>query len=110
MHFSYDHERFVNKNRSIAKGYSIDERDNKMEQKGFSRQKRQQEPSCFNCKLRSKCAEFRSKRSGGALGVVSFSGKEEFICDRYIPVPTVNKSMSDREIKSLLKNIKKGRC
>ena len=43
------------------------------------------------------------------MGAVSFSGNEEFICDRYIPAPADKKTMSDKQIKSLLKNFKKGR-
>lgn len=110
MNFNFDHEKFVNKNRAIASGYIIDRHDREMEKKGFSHHQRQVDASCFNCKLKKKCAEFRTKRSGGSIGVASFDGSERFICDRYIPAPPTNKSMSDRQIKSLLKNIKKGRC
>ncbi len=109
MNYNYDHDRFVNKNRSIAGGYNIDKHDRAMERKGFSRQERQEDASCFNCKLKNKCAEFRSKRSGGSRGAVSFDGSEQFFCDRYIPAPAANKSMSDKQIKSMLKNFKKGR-
>jgi hypothetical protein len=109
MNFNYDHEKFVNKNRAIAGGYVIEKTDDALEKKGFSRYERQQDASCFNCKLKPKCAEFRSKRSGGALGAVSFGGSERFMCDRYVPAPSQEKNMSDRQIKSLLKNTKKGR-
>ena len=109
MNYNYDHDRFVSKNKSIASGYNIDKHDKELEKKGFSRQKRQEDASCFNCKLKTKCSEFRKKRTGGSLGVASFDGKEEFLCDRYIPAPIQKKSMSDKQIKSLLKNIKKGR-
>lgn len=109
MNYNYDHERFVSKNKSIASGYNIDKHDKDLEKKGFSRQKRQEDASCFNCKLKAKCTEFRKKRTGGSLGVASFDGKEKFLCERYIPAPIQKKSMSDRQIKSLLKNIKKGR-
>jgi len=93
----------------IASGYNIDKHDRDMEKKRFSRYDRQKDASCFNCKLKKKCAEFRKKRSGGSMGVVSFDGKEKFICDRYTPEPAGKKAMSDKQIKSLLKNIKKGR-
>ncbi len=109
MNYDYDHDHFVNKNKSIASGYNIDKKDKDLEKKGFSRNQRQEDASCFNCKLKAKCSEFRKKRTGGSLGVASFDGKDNFLCDRYIPVPTKKKSMSDRQIKSLLKNIKKGR-
>ena len=109
INYEYDHDRYVRKNRMIASGYNVDKHDSDMEKKGFSRYDRQKDASCFNCKLKKKCAEFRKKRSGGSMGVVSFDGKEKFICDRYIPEPAGKKVMSDKQIKSLLKNIKKGR-
>jgi hypothetical protein len=109
MNYNYNHERFVNKNKSIASGYFVDKHDKELEEKGFSRHQRQEDASCFNCKLKAKCSEFRTKRTGGSLGVASFDGRENFICDRYIPAPVKKKAMSDRQIKSLLKNIKKGR-
>lgn len=109
INYEYDHDRYVRKNRMIASGYNVDKHDSDMEKKGFSRYDRQKDASCFNCKLKKKCAEFRKKRSGGSMGVVSFDGKEKFICDRYTPEPAGKKAMSDKQIKSLLKNIKKGR-
>lgn len=109
MNYDHNHDRFVNKNRSLATAYSIDSHDRSMEKKGFSRHDRQEDASCFNCKLKTKCAEFNTKRSGGSQGAVSFGGDEQFICKRYIPAPAQSKTMSDRQIKSLLKNAKKGR-
>ena len=109
INFEYDHDRYVQKNKMIASGYNIDKHDRDVEKKGFSRFDSQKDASCFNCKLKQKCAEFRKKRSGGSLGVVSIDGKEKIICDRYIPQPADKKAMSDKQIKSLLKNIKKGR-
>jgi hypothetical protein len=108
MNFDYDHDRFVSKNRSIARGYEVDRRDSGMEKKGFSRSERGEEASCFNCKLSSRCAEFRAKRSGGTAGAVSFGGNERFVCDRFVPKPREKKGMDDRQIKSLLKNVKRG--
>ncbi len=109
MNYNYEHDRFVNKNKAMATGYNVDKHDQAMESKGFSRQARQEDASCFNCKLKKKCATFRKKRSGGAVGAVTFDGNENFICDKYVPAPPSNKSMSDKQIKSMLKNFKKGR-
>jgi hypothetical protein len=108
MNFNTDHERFVNKNKSIARAHEFDRRDVKMEQKGFSHIERQKEPSCFDCKHKGKCIEFRSKRSGGSTGAVSFGGGETMICDRFTPVPSESRSMSAQQVKALLKNVKKG--
>ena len=108
MNFDYDHERFVAKNRSLASAEEIQKKDVDLEKKGFSHLKRNQEGSCFNCKMKSACSEFKSKKSGGSSGVVSFGGDEHFVCGRYIPAASTDKSMSSKQIKSLLKNVKKG--
>jgi hypothetical protein len=108
MGFDYDHERFVAKNRSLASAEEMRKRDGDLEKKGFSHLKRDQEGSCFNCKMKQGCSEFRAKKSGGSAGVVSFGGDEKFICNRYTPAQS-EKTMSDKQIKSLLKNVKKGR-
>jgi hypothetical protein len=108
MEYNIDHDRFANKNKSLARAYDVGTRDKELENKGYSHIQRQQEASCFNCKMKNKCVEFRTKSSGGSAGAVSFGGDEKFICSRYTPAPAENKLMSDKQIKSLLKNAKKG--
>jgi hypothetical protein len=108
MEHNIDHDRFVNKNRAMADAYDTGKRDAELERRGFSRIQRQEEASCFNCKTRDKCAEFRNKRSGGTAGVVSYGGGEKFICGKFAPVTQQNKSMSDSQIKKLMKNVRKG--
>jgi hypothetical protein len=108
MNFDYDHERFVAKNKSLASAEEINKKDAHLEKKGFSHLKRNQEGSCFNCKMKQGCSEFKSKKSGGSSGVVSFGGDEQFVCSRYIPAASSDKSMSSKQIKSLLKNVKNG--
>jgi hypothetical protein len=103
-----DHDQVAEKNRATARSYEADTRDKALEAKGYNFQQRQQEASCFNCKMKQKCPEFRSKRTGGTSGVVSFGGDYKFICSRYAPAPTESKSMSDKQVKSLLKNFKRG--
>jgi hypothetical protein len=103
-----DHEQMVEKNRSIARLYETEARDKALEKKGYDIHQRQEEASCFNCKMKNKCAQFRAKRTGGTAGVVSFGGDEKFICDKYIPMPSSSQTMSDKQIKALLKNVKKG--
>jgi hypothetical protein len=108
MGFSYDHEKFVAKNKSLASAERVQQKNNELENKGFINSKRDQEASCFNCKMRHTCPTFKGKRSGGSTGVVSFGGDQKFICERYTPAPIQEKNMSNRQIKSLLKNVKKG--
>ena len=97
--------------RSLAKsqpGISAGTKQQDPEKKGYSHLKSNKEGSCFNCKQKQNCSEFRAKRSGGASGVVSFGGDENFICSKYTPAQAQAKGMSDKQIKSLLKNVKKG--
>ena len=108
MNFDHDHDRYVNKQKSLARAYDVDSRDARLEQRGYSFSQRQQEASCFNCKLKGKCTEFRRKQSGGSAGAVSYGGSESFMCDRFVPVPAENRAVSDKQIKSLLKNGKRG--
>ena len=103
-----DHEQIVEKNRAIAHSYETDARDKALEGKGYHYQQRQQEASCFNCKMKQKCPQFRAKRTGGTSGVVSFGGDQKFICDRYMPNPSPTQAMSDKQVKSLLKIAKRG--
>jgi hypothetical protein len=108
MNFDYDHERFVAKNRSLASAEEFQKKDIDLEKKGLSPLNKHQEVSCFNCKMKQGCSEFKSKKSGGAAGVVSFGGDEKFVCSRYILAASSEKSMSSKQIRSLLKNVKNG--
>lgn len=107
MHRNIDHDRFVAKNRALAIADEIKQRDVGSEKKDGGL-KRKEKTSCFSCKMKSTCSEFKARRSGRSTGVVSFGGDEQFSCERYIPAPTQERSMSDKQIKALLKNVKKG--
>ncbi|KMQ52002.1 hypothetical protein CHISP_0991 [Chitinispirillum alkaliphilum] len=108
MNMNSDHDRYVAKNRSLASAEEISRKDGAMEKKGFSHLNRQKESSCFNCKMKKNCSEFKAKSTGRSSGVVSFGGEQNFICDRYAPAQTEKKSFTNKQIKSLLKNAKKG--
>lgn len=107
MGFSYDHERFVAKNRALASAEETDRRDEVFAKRGIKNV--DEKKSCFNCKMKATCPEFRAKRSGRGTGVVSFGGDDSLICDKYTPAVSADaKSMSNKQIKSLLKNVRKG--
>lgn len=106
------HDRFVRKNAALASGYQIGRKDKKMEEMGKSRLEGEKEASCFNCKFRNKCKTFDKLRTGGTDGVVSYGGDSRegnYLCDKYEAMVSKKNSMSEREIKSLLKNAKMGR-
>jgi hypothetical protein len=106
MNRNIDHDRFVAKNRALAVAEDVKSRDEENAKRG-ALPKRQQS-SCFNCKMKQGCSEFKARRSGRSTGVVSFGGDEQFVCDRYTPAAMQNRSMSDKQIKTLLKNIRQG--
>jgi len=103
-----DHERFVAKNRSLAAAEDMKRKDEAVERRGYSYLREQRDASCFNCKMKNTCREFSARRTGGTSGVVSFGGDEKMICDRYEPAEKTNKTMTPKQIKSLMKNFKKG--
>jgi hypothetical protein len=103
-----DHDQIVEKNRATARSYETDARDKALAEKGYDVQQRQAEASCFNCKMKQTCPQFKAKRTGGTSGVVSFGGDQKFICDRYTPNPSPTKTLSNKQVKSLLKNAMRG--
>ena len=108
MPFNKEHDYYLAKNRSLAAAQEIDRKDKALEKKGHSTLER--EASCFNCKQKSKCPEFRGKRNGTTSGVVSFGGSNaNMICSKYVPAPTDRRGMNDRQIKSLMKDFKRSR-
>ncbi len=103
--FAIDHDHFVAKNKSLARAYESDSREKLAEKKGYSTVKQAAEPSCFQCKHKPKCPEFRKKRTGTTTGAASFGGNERLFCDKFEPQPAdSSRSMSGKQIKSLLKN------
>jgi len=108
MAFNADHDHYVMKNRMLARSVDLDKKDKRLEKKG-SVNAADKPASCFTCKDKSKCPEFRAKRGGGSSGVVSFGGNETMICDKYVPAPEdQKKGMNKKQIKSLMKSFKRG--
>ena len=107
MNRNIDHDRFVAKNRAFALAEDVKRRDEEYVKKEGAAGA-QQRGSCFSCKMKQGCSEFKARRSGRSTGVVSFGGDESFVCERYTPGAAQRRSMSDKQIKALLKNISKG--
>jgi hypothetical protein len=107
MNRNIDHDRFVAKNRALAGAEDVKRRDEEYGKKEGS-SLTQVRGSCFKCKMKQGCSEFKARRSGRSSGVVSFGGDESFVCERFIPAPSQSRSMSDKQIKALLKNVKMG--
>ena len=108
MNRNIDHERFAEQNRRAAENYSREKTDKVLVKKGFDRAERQEQPSCYNCKLNPRCAEFHKHR--GVTGAASVSADDKLLCERYIPAPpTEKKGMNDKQVKNLLKSAMKGK-
>jgi hypothetical protein len=107
MNRNIDHDRFVAKNRAFALAEDVKRRDEEYGKKDGP-PKSQTRASCFSCKMKQGCSEFRARRSGRSTGVVSFGGDDSFVCKKYSPAPVQSRSMSDKQIKTLLKNIRMG--
>jgi len=105
--FNRDHEHYVLKNRMLAAAVEASHRDRQSDTtvKGPPRERPK---SCFNCKQKRTCSQFRAKRTGGATGVVSFGGTDEaWACDRYEPAPEQNRSMNPQQVKALMRSFRR---
>jgi hypothetical protein len=107
MKRSIDHDLYVAKNRALAVAEDMKRRDETIERPGDGRNAALT-GSCFTCKTKLGCSEFKARRSGRSTGVVSFGGDEKFVCERYVPAPAQGRAMSDKQIKALMKNVRNG--
>jgi hypothetical protein len=103
--FAVDHDRFVAKNRMMAAAEEGERKDRALEKRSDGQAPRK--ASCFNCRLKGKCPEFRANRTGYSTGAASFGGDQRVVCDKFDPAPNEKKGMSDKQIKSLLKNFRR---
>ncbi len=105
--FNRDHDHFVLKNRMLAAAEEFGRKD-KSETATKPGVPRERQKSCFSCKQKKTCTQFRARRSGGASGVVSFGGNDyAWACERYEAAPEQKRGMSPKEIKSLMRGFKR---
>jgi len=106
-----DHERFMNKNRKLAEGYETANTQDKVKVKFGDAVPAERAMSCFNCKKKNRCLEFKSKSTGGTSGVVSIDSTTIFLCDKYDPMPPQKKekALSGSQIKNIMKAARSGR-
>jgi len=105
-----DHERFMNKNRKLAQGYETSRLQEKVAETAAPGETTRP-VSCFNCKKKHKCIEFKQKSTGGSNGVVSIDTSTNFLCNNYSPMPPPkhDKGLSGKQVKSIMKAAMKGR-
>ncbi len=105
-----EHDRFLAKNRMLAASYEILNTQNKLTERLGDKKPSEKAMSCFNCKKKLKCLEFKRKSSGGTTGAVSIEATTTFICDKYEPIPDKDtKNMTNKEIKNAMKAAMHGR-
>jgi hypothetical protein len=106
MLYNHDHDRYVAKNRALSGGTDLLPRRGPDQKRPV--EKREVKPSCFNCKDKRSCSEFRAKRGGRGSGVVSVGGiGEDMICDKHQVATEQSRAMSNQQIKSLMRNFKR---
>lgn len=105
-----EHDRFVRKNQMMADTYTSERTKKGLDKKYEDRKDTPREKTCYNCKKKNRCSEFREK-TRGVGGSVSIGNDTIFLCDNYIPVPEKKKdqNISKKEVNSMLKAAKKGR-
>ncbi len=105
-----DFDRYLAKNTRMARGYEI--ADNLKKDKGDAQVATVTiRKTCFNCKSRNSCNDFRIKRTGGTGGSVSIGDDSDFVCVKWQPfeVHAKQKPLTQRQVNNMMKNALKGR-
>ena len=103
-----EHQRFLRKNAMMARG--IIENKKKDEEKQTNEIVKKAD-SCYNCRKKVRCVEFKNMTTGGLAGAVSIDASVKFICDRFdvMPIQKKNMHLSSNQVSNLLKRAKTGK-
>jgi hypothetical protein len=106
-----EHDRFLAKNKMMAQAYEVSETEGKVKSKHGDAIPADRPMSCFNCKKKNRCLDFKAKSTGGSSGVVSIDSGTTFLCAQYDPMPLQKKerSLNNNQIRSMVKAAKSGR-
>lgn len=110
--FENDHDRFIMKNKLMAQGYEMDKVAKTVKDRiGDTETDIPRETTCFTCRKKTKCAEFKKKSTGGSSGAVSIGDETNFLCDRFEPIPInkKDKKVTKKQVNNMLKAALKGR-
>jgi len=105
-----DHQRWLRKTNMQAQGFADRDNTQKLEKK-FGKEIIERPNSCYTCRKKNRCLEFKSKTTGGEAGAVSIDASVQFLCDKFDPMPIQkkNQQLSQNAINGLLKRAKTGR-
>ena len=103
-----DHQRFLRKNAMLARGVTDS---NKRAEEKPTNEIEKKADSCYNCRKKSRCVEFKNLTTGGSAGAVSIDASVKFVCDRFdaMPIQKKNLRMTTGAISNLLKRAKTGK-
>lgn len=106
-----EHDRFQAKNKMLAQAYEVGQTEGKVKDKHGDAIPTERPMSCFNCKKKNRCIDFKAKSTGGTSGAVSIDSHTSFLCDQYdpMPLPKKEKSLNNNQIRSMVKAAKSGR-
>jgi hypothetical protein len=105
-----DHQRWLRKSVIQAQGVEDKNAKSKIEEK-FGKEVAARPNSCYTCRKKTRCLEFKNKTTGGSAGAVSIDASIKFLCDKFDPMPIQKKDqrLSSSAISGLLKRAKSGR-
>lgn len=104
-----EHDRFHRKNLSLSKAYEIDKKD-KFKDKVIKGEVKPEVVACYRCKKVRPCTKHSIMETGRAEGAVSVSNEWVPLCEECAPKRKKDPNeMNQKQAKSLLKGLKKGR-
>ncbi len=106
------HEGFLRKNNALSMAYEMDKKDKYMEDVKSGKIKKK-DMKCEKCGKVAPVKRYSLSNTDRLEGVASFSIKNEFLCADCAPISAVKKdrkeNKSPKQIKAMLKGLKKGR-
>jgi hypothetical protein len=105
-----DHQRWLRKTNMQAVGFEDRNFKKKLEEK-FGKELSERPHSCYTCKKKMRCMEFKTITTGGTAGAVSIDASVKFLCEKYdaLPIQKKNLALSSGQVSNLLKRAKTGK-
>ena len=106
------HESFLRKNNALSMAYEMDKKDKYLEDVKSGKIKKK-DSKCDKCGTVGPVKRYSLPNTDRLEGVASFSIKNEFLCESCAPITAVKKdrqeNKSPKEIKAMLRGLKRGR-
>ena len=103
------HDRYLRKNLALSKAYEISRKD-KFKDKVVRGEVKPETVACYRCKKIRPCLKYSIMETGRAEGAVSVSNEYVPLCEECAPKKKKNPDeLNPKQVKALLKGMKKGR-